>query len=171
MIPFTPLTDDSPAPFGKYKGTPMGKVPAEYLDWLHDQPWLAQAYPAVLDYIEKSRKEITAELSEKDDEIVDDDVGEKEKPDLPELSVTKGLEKIMEIMNEAYPDDEIDRYFRDPNASGDGLAGFVVQEVHDTFPEDASWKDQISEAIRVVAKAREELEDIERALLESLDKE
>lgn len=169
MIPFTPLTDDSPAPFGKYKGTPMRKVPAEYLDWLHDQPWLAQAYPAVLDYIEKSRKAITAELSERDDEIIDD--ADEKKPDLPEHVVPKNLEKIMEIMNEAYPDWEIDRYFRDPNASGDGLAGFVVQEVQDTFPEDASWKDQLDEAIRVVSKAREELEDIERALLEALDKE
>lgn len=31
------LTDDSPMPFGKYKGTRMEDVPANYLLWLHNQ--------------------------------------------------------------------------------------------------------------------------------------
>ena len=30
------LTDNSPMPFGKYKGTAMENVPADYLIWLHD---------------------------------------------------------------------------------------------------------------------------------------
>lgn len=31
------LEDDSPMPFGKYKGQPMQNVPASYLHWLwHD---------------------------------------------------------------------------------------------------------------------------------------
>lgn len=29
------LTDQSPMPFGKYKGDPMEKVPASYLHYLH----------------------------------------------------------------------------------------------------------------------------------------
>jgi len=31
------LTDESPMPFGKYKGTEMANVPADYLMWLYNQ--------------------------------------------------------------------------------------------------------------------------------------
>lgn len=30
------LTDNSPMPFGKHKGTQMANVPASYLIWLYD---------------------------------------------------------------------------------------------------------------------------------------
>ena len=30
------LTDNSPMPFGKYKGTAMANVPADYLIWIYD---------------------------------------------------------------------------------------------------------------------------------------
>lgn len=43
------LDDDSPIPFGKYKGEKMGNVPAEYLMWLYDNNKCNQA---VKDYIE-----------------------------------------------------------------------------------------------------------------------
>ncbi len=33
----TALTDQSPMPFGKYKGVVMENVPASYLLWLHDE--------------------------------------------------------------------------------------------------------------------------------------
>lgn len=33
-----PLTDASPMPFGKWQGTPLGRVPAPYLDWMRNQP-------------------------------------------------------------------------------------------------------------------------------------
>jgi uncharacterized protein (DUF3820 family) len=32
----TTFTDQSPMPFGKYKGKSMVSVPADYLLWLHD---------------------------------------------------------------------------------------------------------------------------------------
>jgi uncharacterized protein (DUF3820 family) len=31
------FNDNSPMPFGKYKGTAMANVPAKYLIWLHEQ--------------------------------------------------------------------------------------------------------------------------------------
>lgn len=33
----TKLTDQSPMPFGKYKGQKLEDVPASYLIWLHDE--------------------------------------------------------------------------------------------------------------------------------------
>lgn len=30
------INDDTPMPWGKYKGTPMEDVPASYLLWLYD---------------------------------------------------------------------------------------------------------------------------------------
>lgn len=30
------LTDESPMPYGKHRGTKMGNVPADYLIWLFD---------------------------------------------------------------------------------------------------------------------------------------
>lgn len=55
------LTDESPFPFGKWKGTPMRNVPATYLDWLRGQDWIGD-WPAVVDYLERSAKAIDWEL-------------------------------------------------------------------------------------------------------------
>jgi len=33
-----PLTDDSPMPFGKHRGTPLKAVPRDYFIWLCKQP-------------------------------------------------------------------------------------------------------------------------------------
>ncbi len=63
------LTDKSPFPFGKYKGQPMEKVPADYLDWLMGQPWIDK-WTAVVDYIERNRSIIDSEL--KDGGFLDD---------------------------------------------------------------------------------------------------
>jgi hypothetical protein len=57
------MDDDDPMPFGKYKGEPIGEVPAEYLDWLHGQEWLA-SWPRVKKYIESNRKLLDMELEE-----------------------------------------------------------------------------------------------------------
>lgn len=35
-IPTQPLTDNSPMPFGKHRGTAMINVPAPYLLWLYN---------------------------------------------------------------------------------------------------------------------------------------
>lgn len=57
------MNDDSPMPFGKHKGTPMGKVPAEYLDWLIGQKWVNE-WPDVRDYILNNKKAIDQELDD-----------------------------------------------------------------------------------------------------------
>lgn len=54
-------SDTDPFPFGKYQGIPYGKVPADYLDWLHGQPWIRK-WTAVLAYIEANRRVIDTEL-------------------------------------------------------------------------------------------------------------
>lgn len=58
-----PLTDDDLFPFGKYKGTPMWKVPGTYYDWLIDQPWI-KSWPAIEEYIERNRAVIDKELKD-----------------------------------------------------------------------------------------------------------
>jgi hypothetical protein len=59
-----PLGDESPMPFGKYKGRKIKSVPASYLDWLHGQDWI-QEWPRVLAYIEANRTVIDEELRER----------------------------------------------------------------------------------------------------------
>lgn len=54
-----PLTHDSPMPFGQFKGTPMGKLRMDYLDFLLRQDWLP-SWPAVHVYVTSRRKEIEA---------------------------------------------------------------------------------------------------------------
>ena len=34
------ITDNTPMPFGRHKGTPVGSVPAVYLLYLYDKGWL-----------------------------------------------------------------------------------------------------------------------------------
>lgn len=63
-----PLTDDSPMPFGKYEGTKLGDVPADYLLWLLRQDWIG-GWRGLHNYL-KSRQDILLEEldeSEKDD--------------------------------------------------------------------------------------------------------
>lgn len=57
------MTDESMMRFGKHKGTKMADVPADYLDWLADQDWLAK-WPEVEAYIADNRDVITQELRE-----------------------------------------------------------------------------------------------------------
>ena len=63
------LTDNDLFPFGKYKDSPMWKVPATYYDWLIDQPWI-KSWPAVETYIEDNLTAIHKEL--KDSGVLDD---------------------------------------------------------------------------------------------------
>jgi hypothetical protein len=59
------LTDKDPCPVqGQHFGKPMEKVPASFLDWMIDQPWASRKYPEVIEYIEKNRTAIDAELQE-----------------------------------------------------------------------------------------------------------
>lgn len=45
----TPLTDESPMPLGKHKGTPMEDVPAEYLIWYKEEA--RRPNPQIIEYI------------------------------------------------------------------------------------------------------------------------
>lgn len=52
------LKDDSLMPFGKHQGKKMANVPAGYLLWLNDQPWVDGNVKAYIhDNIEALRKE------------------------------------------------------------------------------------------------------------------
>ncbi len=57
----TMLNDDSPMPFGAHQGTPMGKVPAKYLDHIIGKDWIGN-YPEVEEYIMRNKKVIDMEL-------------------------------------------------------------------------------------------------------------
>ena len=46
------LTDESPMPFGKYKGEKLGEVPSSYLLWFFEQKW-ASDWPELYDYVEE----------------------------------------------------------------------------------------------------------------------
>ena len=43
------LNDDHEMPFGKYKGTRLGDVPDDYLNWFLKQPWCDQ-WPDLVTY-------------------------------------------------------------------------------------------------------------------------
>jgi len=58
------FTDNDTMTFGKFKGTKMKDLPAWYLDWLHNQPWIDD-YPQVKGYIIDARQAIDQELEEK----------------------------------------------------------------------------------------------------------
>lgn len=55
------LSDDDPMPFGEHRGKPMQAVPSEYLDYIAGQAWISK-WPAVEDYIRRSRKAIDQDL-------------------------------------------------------------------------------------------------------------
>lgn len=71
------------------------------------------------------------------------------------------LEKIIAIVDNAYPDgmiqqafDAFNRYQELPGEDrvGDGLAEFIVRELADTYDPKAPKKDQLAEAVRVMSK-------------------
>lgn len=56
------LTDHTPMPYGKYKGTPMANVPADYLLWLYEND---RCSDDVRDYIFDNLDIIKAEVGRK----------------------------------------------------------------------------------------------------------
>ena len=83
------------------------------------------------------------------------------------------LHEIMEIIHPAYPDEETRLCWnakskRPCNGAGDGLATFIVREIADTYDESASDHEQIDEAIRVLQRARFELQALVEALAATL---
>jgi hypothetical protein len=74
------LDETDSIPFGKYAGTPLGEVPAGYLLWLFEQPWLQTSWPDLYEYIEDNQDSIAQDaddqrqLEEYDKEMIDPDV-------------------------------------------------------------------------------------------------
>lgn len=56
------LTDETPMPYGAYKGTKMANVPADYLMWLYDNE---KANTPVKEYIEENRDILDIEIERK----------------------------------------------------------------------------------------------------------
>jgi hypothetical protein len=78
------------------------------------------------------------------------------------------LKELLDKANEGYPDGAMAEYYDEngqPKAgSGDMLAEFVVEEIAETFNESKDDKAQVSEAIRVVSQAIDDLTAVEQAL-------
>lgn len=55
------VPDDYCMPFGQHQGELMDNVPAEYLDWCRDQPWI-HTWPLVQAYIHHNESRIDEEL-------------------------------------------------------------------------------------------------------------
>lgn len=49
------FTDETLMSFGKYRGTKLSDVPADYLLWLADQDRFSERNPELSAYIEKNR--------------------------------------------------------------------------------------------------------------------
>ena len=57
------MQDTDLMPFGHFRGTAIGEIPAWYLDNLRDANWLDR-YPAVAEYLEHNAAAIDKELDE-----------------------------------------------------------------------------------------------------------
>jgi len=55
------LTDESPMPWGKYKGTAMCNVPATYLIWIYDNDKIDKP---VREYVEDNRELLDKETEQ-----------------------------------------------------------------------------------------------------------
>lgn len=60
------ITDKTPMPWGKFKGTPIEDVPAEYLLWLFKQEWIKE-WPDVHDYLVENQHVLLQEEAEEQD--------------------------------------------------------------------------------------------------------
>jgi len=54
------MTDESVMPFGKYKGDPIGTVPASYLLWLYEEN---KCYGEVKQYIRENMDVIKGQIA------------------------------------------------------------------------------------------------------------
>ena len=75
------------------------------------------------------------------------------------------LSEIIAIADRAYPDGLVQAYFDHPDRNhGDTLAEFIIRELQDAYDAEAGDKDQLSEAARVIRRARDELDQVLAAL-------
>lgn len=82
--------------------------------------------------------------------------------------------QLIRYVSKGYPDDFIYQNCWDKRSSvpvadisecGDGLAGFLAQEIYETFDEDADKATQINTAIDVLERATNELNNCMLALI------
>jgi len=69
------------------------------------------------------------------------------------------LKKLISIVNKVYPDGAIANAAKG-NDTEDGLALFIVSELKDTYNENASDVDQLTEALRAIGVASDELQKV-----------
>ena len=80
------------------------------------------------------------------------------------------LKELLDLANAAYPDGQLAEYydvngnFVDNKHGGDGLARFIVVEITETYDAKASKTRQVEEAMRVMARARDDIEEVLREL-------
>lgn len=55
------MKDEDPIPFGKYKGAPIGEVPADYLLWFLAQDW-SKKWPQVEAYCIEKEQQLQSEV-------------------------------------------------------------------------------------------------------------
>lgn len=86
------------------------------------------------------------------------------------------INELMTLVGDHYDDRETDRFW-DPDKqcpkyseTGDGLAQFIVIEIAETFDPKASTDDQLEEALRVMCRARNQLNDLCAGLTEAANK-
>lgn len=63
----TPWTDETVMPWGQHEGTKLEHVPASYLLWIFEQPWIAD-WPGLHAYLKKHEKQLIQERGEPDDD-------------------------------------------------------------------------------------------------------
>lgn len=78
------------------------------------------------------------------------------------------LDRLIGIISDVYPDGLVQLYHEDPEGRhGDTLAKFIAIEVSETFDEDLPSAEQLDEAYRVLARARDDLDEVLSAIQEA----
>lgn len=66
-MPAEPWNDDTAMPWGKHKGRKLGEIPASYLLWLYEQPWIKDWQGLHL-YLKANEDRLMLEKREDDDD-------------------------------------------------------------------------------------------------------
>ncbi len=80
------------------------------------------------------------------------------------------LSEIIAIADRVYPDGLVQAYFEAPEGQhGDTLAKFIAVELREVYDAEAGSEEQLSEAVRAMRRAKDELENVLAALEEKAD--
>lgn len=66
-MPAQPWNDDTVMPWGKHKGQKLGKIPASYLLWLYEQPWI-KSWEGLHAYLKANEDRLMLEKRDDDDD-------------------------------------------------------------------------------------------------------